>query len=120
MQHPKAQMSENKNNILKKILPIPIALSLTDRIIQFYKTVIELEQRKEPEIKTFYPYSCDEITPTDLLSIHLPQNEDFKKLFEENKQQPFLYVFACTFACASPDACVKGIKEQLLKDLSTV
>ncbi len=86
MQHPKAQMSENKNNILKKILPIPIALSLTDRIIQFYKTVIELEQRKEPEIKTFYPYSCDEITPTDLLSIHLPQNEDFKKLFEENKQ----------------------------------
>jgi Ni2+-binding GTPase involved in maturation of urease and hydrogenase len=65
------------NKILSKLSPD--RLNPMDKIIQFYKTVTELEQQKEPEIREFFPY------PINTFSLDLRRNRDFYNAFEENK-----------------------------------
>ena len=80
-------VSNNINYILmlEKILSKIDANGLTqiDKIIQFYKTVIELEQCKEPEIKTFFQYPISEIK-SDVISLDLQMNKDFYQEFKKN------------------------------------
>ncbi len=64
--------------ILNKVNPSD--LNQMDKIIQFYKTVVELEQQKEPEIKEFYQYPI-----TDAFSLDMSLNSDFSKKFNDNK-----------------------------------
>jgi superfamily I DNA and/or RNA helicase len=50
-----------------------------DKILLFYKIVVELEQQKEPEIKKFYPYPITEN------SLDLQENQEFLGEFEINR-----------------------------------
>jgi RecA/RadA recombinase len=65
------------NKILSKVSPG--SLNSMDKIIQFYKTVTELEQQKEPDIREFFPY------PINTFSLDLRKNKDFCNAFEINK-----------------------------------
>ena len=60
-----------------------------DKLIQFYKTVIELEQQKEPEIREFFPYSysISDNNKSNVLSLDLQKNKDFLKKFEDNNNE---------------------------------
>ncbi len=64
--------------IIKRI--DPTHLNETDKIIHFYKTIVELEQQKEPEINEFYQYPIN-----DAFSIDLTQNNVFIQKFNDNK-----------------------------------
>ena len=57
-----------------------------DRIISFYKTVLELERSKEPDIATYFPYSLH-LNENDrsVILIDLPCNENFTKVFLDNR-----------------------------------
>lgn len=71
-------------------------LSEMDRIIAFYKTILELERSKEPDITNYYPY---EIHTKDnnngIILIDFPCNTNFTKAFLDNRDLTFpkdLYV----------------------------
>jgi len=66
--------------ILNKINPSE--MNSMDRIIQFYKTVVELERQKEPKIQNYFPYRIDGTSNT--ISIDIQQNTDFKDEFIRN------------------------------------
>ena len=50
-------MKESVNIILKRLLrkTTGFYFSELDKIIGFYKTILELERSKEPDIATYYP-----------------------------------------------------------------
>lgn len=57
-----------------------------ERIISFYKTVLELERSKEPDITTFYPYALHFAeNDRSVILIDLPCNENFTKVFLDNR-----------------------------------
>jgi len=70
------------DKILSKVNPSN--LSDMDKIIQFYKTVIELEQQKEPAIQEFFQYPINDIEKNSF-SLDLQKNDDFYKEFLKNK-----------------------------------
>jgi RecA/RadA recombinase len=70
--------------ILSKVNPSN--LSDMDKIIQFYKTVIELEQQKEPDIKAFFQYPIRD-QRSNILSLDLQENNDFFQEFERNNNR---------------------------------
>ena len=75
----------NNNNIIhildKKLKEIDIhKLSPLDRIMEYYKLVVELEQIKEPVVDNYYPYNYT-----------LNENNDFIVDLEGNKS--FLTIF---------------------------
>lgn len=67
-----------------------------DKIIGFYKTILELERIKEPDIANFYPYTIHfKDNDSDVMLIDLPCNSDFTKAFNDNRNSTFpkdLYV----------------------------
>ncbi len=67
--------------IMKKITPND--LSPNERIIQFYKSIVELEQKKEPEISELFKYPMLD-TQNNIASIDLSNNKDFVKIFKNN------------------------------------
>ena len=67
--------------ILSKVNPND--LNPIDKIIQFYKTVIELEQQKEPDIKAFSQYPISD-KKRDVISLDLQMNNDFYREFKRN------------------------------------
>lgn len=58
--------------------------TILGRILQFYKVVVELEQRKEPDVETTYPYEIHKRGNTTLL-IDLQCNQKFLDEFENNR-----------------------------------
>ena len=57
-----------------------------ERILHFYKLVVELEQRKEPEIQNFYPYPINYGNKDQqTILVDLPCNEQFLQAFERNR-----------------------------------
>jgi len=67
--------------ILSKVNPND--LNPIDKIIQFYKSVIELEQQKEPDIKAFSQYPISD-KKRDVISLDLQMNNDFYREFKRN------------------------------------
>lgn len=67
-----------------------------DKIIGFYKTILEFERIKEPDIPNFYPYTIHfKDNDSDVMLIDLPCNPDFTKAFNDNRNSTFpkdLYV----------------------------
>jgi superfamily I DNA and/or RNA helicase len=68
-------------NFLSKVNPT--VLNPIDKIIQFYKTVIELEQQKEPEISALFQYPIKD-RKNDVISLDLQMNKDFYQEFKRN------------------------------------
>lgn len=84
-------MAGNKKDsvVLKRLLSRIDAkdLSELDKIILFYRTVIELERSKEPDIKNYYPYPINFLNngKDNVLLIDLPCNKPFLREFSENQ-----------------------------------
>ncbi len=70
--------------ILKKINPLD--LNSMDKIIQFYKTAIELEQQKEPDIKEFFQYPISDRN-NQAFSLDLQKNNNFLEEFKKGKDK---------------------------------
>ncbi len=70
--------------ILRKVNPLD--LNQMDKIIQFYKTVIELEQQKEPDIKAFFQYQIGD-QKNNVISVDLQKNKDFYQEFLRNNDR---------------------------------
>ena len=91
-------MKEIDNILLKRLLKKPInpTTSEIDKIIGFYKTILELEGSKEPDISTYYSYEMHfKNDDRDVILIDLPCNQNFTKVFFDNIDQTFpkdLYV----------------------------
>jgi predicted nucleic acid-binding Zn-ribbon protein len=91
-------MKQSDNLVLSRLLKITKTtyISELDRIIGFYKTVLELERNKEPDIATYYPYSLHfKDDDRDVMLIDLPCNVSFTKAFLDNRDLTFpkdLYV----------------------------
>lgn len=61
-----------------------------DKIIFFYKTILELERSKEPDIIRYYPYDLHfEDNDGNIMLINLPCNSDFTREFLQNRIQTF-------------------------------
>ena len=61
-------------------------LSPMERILNFYKLVVELEQRKEPEIQKYYSYPINYENKNErTILVDLPCNEQFLQAFERNR-----------------------------------
>lgn len=91
-------MKQSDNISLKRLLSKTRVSHATelDKIIGFYKTILELERSKEPDIATYYPYALHfKDNDSDVLLIDLPCNVNFTKVFLDNKDLTFpkdLYV----------------------------
>ena len=91
-------MKESENIILKRLLrkTTGFYFSELDKIIGFYKTILELERSKEPDIATYYPYALHfKDNDSGVMLIDMPCNFNFTKAFLDNKDQSFpkdLYV----------------------------
>lgn len=91
-------MKQSDNISLKRLLRKTGTsyLSELDKIIGFYKTILELERSKEPDISTYYPYNLHfKDNDKDVILIDLPCNVSFSKAFLDNKDLTFpkdLYV----------------------------
>ena len=91
-------MKQSDNLVLSRLLKTTKTtyISELDRIIGFYKTVLELERNKEPDIATYYPYSLHfKDDDRDVMLIDLPCNVSFTKAFLDNRDLTFpkdLYV----------------------------
>ncbi len=91
-------MKQSENLILKRLLRKTIGpyFSELDKIIGFYKTILELERSKEPDIAAYYPYALHfKDNDSDVMLIDMPCNVNFTKVFLDNKDQSFpkdLYV----------------------------
>lgn len=85
-------MKQSDNISLKRLLRkmrVSHASEL-DRIIEFYKTILELERSKEPEIATYYPYALHfKDNDSDVMLIDLPCNVNFTKVFLDNRDLTF-------------------------------
>ena len=91
-------MKQSENILLKRVLRKTRVshFSELDKIIGFYKTILELERSKEPDITTYYPYALHfKDNDGDVMLIDLPCNLNFTKAFLDNKDLTFpkdLYV----------------------------
>lgn len=91
-------MKQSENILLKNLLKktSTIFSSELDKIIGFYKSILELERSKEPDITTYYPYELHfKDNNSDVMLIDLPCNLNFTKAFLDNKNLTFpkdLYV----------------------------
>lgn len=85
----KINKSDNIIMIERMLAEVSTAgLSPLERILYFYKLVVELEQRKEPEIQNYYPYPInfeDKDKDKRVPLIDLPCNEQFLQMFERNR-----------------------------------
>lgn len=64
------------------------ALTEKERLLQFYKSNVELEQMKEPDISNYYAYPINlKEDDHSTILIDLPCNKDFLNLFEENRDR---------------------------------
>ena len=64
------------------------ALSEKERLLQFYKSNVELEQMKEPDISKYYPYPVNlKEDDNSTILIDLPCNKEYLNLFEENRDR---------------------------------
>lgn len=81
----------NENIILNRILnKVNVTgYSELDKILEFYRTVIELERSKEPDIKNFYPYPIhfQENGKENIILIDFPCNKVFYKNFKDNRTE---------------------------------
>jgi len=86
--YPPVPNNTNYISMIEKILRNvnPLGLNPMDRIIQFYKTVVELEQQKEPQINTFYKYRINDIN-NDIISFDLQDDKDFLQEFKRNSNE---------------------------------
>lgn len=91
-------MKQSENILLKRLLrkTNDYHHSELDKIIEFYKTILELESSKEPDIATYYPYALHfKDDDSGIILIDLLCNVDFTKAFLDNREQTFpkdLYV----------------------------
>ncbi|MBD5415916.1 MAG: AAA family ATPase [Bacteroides sp.] len=91
-------MKQSENILLKRVLRKTKVsqFSELDKIIGFYKTILELERSKEPDNATYYPYTMHfKDNDSDVMLIDLPCNSNFTKAFLDNKDLTFpkdLYV----------------------------
>lgn len=91
-------MKQSDNISLKRLLRKTGTTfsSELDKIIGFYKTILELERSKEPDISTYYPYTLHfKENDKDVILVDLPCNVSFSKAFLDNKDLTFpkdLYV----------------------------
>lgn len=85
-------MKQSDNISLKRLLRktrISHATEL-DKIIGFYKTILELERSKEPDIATYYSYALHfKDNDSDVMLIDLPCNVNFTKVFLDNRDLTF-------------------------------
>lgn len=81
------------NNISLKRLLRKVSVSHAselDEIIGFYKTILELERDKEPDIAAYYPYALHfKDNDSDVMLIDLPCNVNFTKVFLDNRDLTF-------------------------------
>lgn len=85
-------MNQSDNIILKRVLNRTKASSLTgvDKLIGFYRTILELERSKEPDIAMFYPYALHfKDDDSNVMLIDLPCNHSLLDAFEKNKDLTF-------------------------------
>lgn len=81
-------MNKSDNTALKYILKKikTVYTSDLDKAIGFYKTILELERKKEPNIDAFYPYDLHFMNDDSaIILIDMPCNANFTKSFLENK-----------------------------------
>ncbi len=85
-------MKQSDNISLKRLLRktrVSYATEL-DKIIGFYKTILELERSKEPDIATYYSYALHfKDNDSDVMLIDLPCNVNFTKVFLDNRDLTF-------------------------------
>lgn len=79
------------NNIIhileKKLKAIDTnKLSSLDRIVEYYKLVVELEQLKEPAVDNYYHYDYSLDENNDFI-IDLESNKDFLDIFKKNREE---------------------------------
>lgn len=85
-------MKQSDNISFKRLLrKVKVShASELDRIIGFYKTILELERSKEPDIATYYPYALHfKDNDSDVMLIDLPCNVNFTKVFLDNRYLTF-------------------------------
>lgn len=63
------------------------SLNTAQKILTFYKLVIELERTKEPDIRTYYEYPINYHTDEHFMLVDLPCNSEFHGKFDENRDQ---------------------------------
>lgn len=91
-------MKQSDNISLKRLLRKTGTAysSELDKIIGFYKTILELERSKEPDISTYYQYALHfKDNDSDVILVDLPCNLSFTKAFLDNRDLTFpkdLYV----------------------------
>lgn len=91
-------MKQSDNLVLSRLLKKTRTtyISELDRIIGFYKTILELERSKEPDIASYYPYDLHfKDGDSDVMLIDMPCNVSFTKAFLDNRELTFpkdLYV----------------------------
>lgn len=91
-------MKQSDNLVLSRLLKKTKITYLTEleRIIGFFKTILELERSKEPDIATYYSYALHfKKDDSDVILIDLPCNVSFTKAFLDNRELTFpkdLYV----------------------------
>lgn len=87
-----------ENILLKRILKKYNTphLSEMDRIVVFFKAILELERSKEPDISNYFPYEIHtKDNDNSIILIDLPCNTNFTKDFLDNRNLTFpkdLYV----------------------------
>ena len=86
--YPPMPKNSNIMHILEKKLKAIDAHELkdVDKIIEYYKLVVELEQLKEPAIDTFYYYNFT-LNEKNEYVIDLESNEKFINIFNQNKTE---------------------------------
>ena len=91
-------MKQSENISLKRLLKKTkdFNSSELDKIIGFYKTILELERSKEPDIATYYPYTLHfKDNDSGIILLDLPCSVSFTKAFLDNRDLTFpkdLYV----------------------------
>lgn len=63
------------------------SLSKVQKVLTFYKLVIELERMKEPDIKDYYDYPINYHSNPCIMLVDFPCNEQFYQLFEKNRNR---------------------------------
>lgn len=86
--YPPMPKNNNITHILEKKLKAIDSNKLNsfDRIIEYYKLVVELEQLKEPAIDNYYPYNYTLNDSNDFV-IDLESNKSFLEVFNQNKKE---------------------------------
>lgn len=71
------------NNLFKNIYPIPD--NPYEKVLTFYRMIIELERMKEPDIKEYFDYPLHYDEKTKKYNVLLSENESFLQRFDDNK-----------------------------------